>query len=169
MKRAPLSLKAQAREVLAHALLALLPRAARDEADVVGNRHIREKGKVLKEIAEAPLLRGQVDALLAVKEHPAVEHDAPAVGALEPSDALEGHALAAARGAQQAQHAASYHQGNLETRGQGVAQIAAPALAGTLRTIDCHQALGSDALAAFALLSWLAFRRAAKNYERVDL
>ena len=24
-------------------------------------------------------------------------------------------------------------------------------------------------LAAFALLSWLAFRRAAKNYERVDL
>ncbi|MFM2059384.1 MAG: hypothetical protein RLY71_3769 [Pseudomonadota bacterium] len=28
-----------------------------------------------------------------------------------------------------------------------------PALAGTLRTIDCHQALGSDALAAFALLA----------------
>ena len=86
----------EAREILAHACLALLPRAPRDKADILGNRHIGKKGKVLKEIADAPLLRGEVDALLAVKEHPAVKHDAPAVGALEPSDALEGHALAAA-------------------------------------------------------------------------
>ena len=86
----------KARQILPDALLPLLAIALCDKADVVGNRHIREKGKVLKEIADAPLLRGQVDALLAVKEHPAVEHDAPAVGALEPSDALEGHALAAA-------------------------------------------------------------------------
>ena len=32
----------------------------------------------------------------------------------------------------------------------------------------CKQQLGVG-LAAFALLSWLAYRKAAKNYERVDL
>ena len=83
------------------ALLALLPRAARDEADVVGNRHVREQGKVLEQVADAALLRRQVDALLTVKEDFAVEHDAPAVRPLEARDALECHALATAGSAEQ--------------------------------------------------------------------
>ena len=59
-----------------------------NNADVVGNRHIREKGKILKEIADAPLLRRQVDALVAVKQNAAVEHNAPLVRPLKARDAF---------------------------------------------------------------------------------
>ena len=64
--------------------------------DVLLHRHIREQGVVLEQQAHVPLLRGQVDALLAVEQHPAIQHDAAAVGLDDARDAAQGHALAAA-------------------------------------------------------------------------
>ena len=50
--------------------------------------------------AHAPLLGRQVDVMLAVEQHPPVQHDAALVGLHDARDAAQCHAFAAARRAQ---------------------------------------------------------------------
>ena len=69
--------------------------------DILLHGHIREQRILLEEVADPALLGWQVDLLLAVEEHPVAEHDAPLVGRHDTGDALQGHALAAARSAEQ--------------------------------------------------------------------
>ena len=64
--------------------------------DVLLHRHIREQRVVLEQQANVPLLRGQVDTLLAVEQDTAIQHDAAAVGSDDASNAAQGHAFAAA-------------------------------------------------------------------------
>ena len=64
--------------------------------DVLLHRHIREQRVVLEQQAHVPLLRGQVDALLAVEQDTAIQHDAAAVGSDDARNAAQGHAFAAA-------------------------------------------------------------------------
>ena len=64
--------------------------------DVLLHGHIREKGVVLEQQAHAPLLGRQVDVLLTVEQHPAIQQDAALVGLHDARDAAQGHALAAA-------------------------------------------------------------------------
>ena len=82
--------------------------------NVLGHRHIGEQGVALEQVAHPPPLGGQVDALFAVEQGLAVQDDTPPVGPLNAGNAFEGHALAAARGAQQAQHAALGFKPDLE-------------------------------------------------------
>ena len=82
--------------------------------DILRHRHIGKQGVALEQVAHPTPLRRQVDALFAVEQSLTVQDDAPPVGPLDPGDALEGHALAAARGAQQAQHAALGFEPDLE-------------------------------------------------------
>ena len=70
--------------------------------NVLGHRHVGEEGVILEEIAYFPLLRGQVNATLRVEEYLIIQHNAAPVGFFDPGDALEGEALAAAGGTQQA-------------------------------------------------------------------
>ena len=69
--------------------------------DVLSHRHVGEERVVLEQIAHAPRLRRQIDLFLRIEEHPSVERDAPLVGLFNARDALQGHALAAARSAEQ--------------------------------------------------------------------
>ena len=68
--------------------------------DVLLHRHVGEQGIVLEQQPHTPLLGRQVDAFFAVKQHPAVQHNAAPVGLDDAGDAAEGHAFAAARGPQ---------------------------------------------------------------------
>ena len=76
--------------------------------NVLGHRHVGEEGVILEEIAYFPLLRGQVNATLRVEEYLIIQHNAAPVGFFDPGDALEGEALAAARGTQQAGDLAAF-------------------------------------------------------------
>ena len=60
-----------------------------------------EQPVLLKHIAKTPLLRGKVDALLAVEQDPARDRDAAIVGALEPGQHVDERRLAGARAAEQ--------------------------------------------------------------------
>ena len=71
--------------------------------DVLLDGHVGKERVLLEEIADPALLRREVDLFFAVKEHAAVQHDAPAVGCDDAGDALERHALAAAGRAEQRQ------------------------------------------------------------------
>ena len=90
--------------------------AAKPAEDILLHRHIGEKRVVLKQVAHAPLLRGQVDLLLRIEQHPPVELDMTLVRLLDPGDAFERHAFAAARGAQQAGHAVRSREMHVETK-----------------------------------------------------
>lgn len=80
----------------------LRPVAGADAAqDVLLHRHGGEQGILLEQIPHPPLLGRQIDVLLAVEQHPVAQHDAPPVRRDDTGNALEGHALAAAGGAQQ--------------------------------------------------------------------
>ena len=95
-------LKAEHADLLRqHAALFRFVAAADAAEDILLHAHVREQRVLLKEITDLALLRRQVDLLFAVKEHAVAEHDAPAVGRHDARDALQGHALAAARGAEQ--------------------------------------------------------------------
>ena len=78
-------------------MLLFLARSVQCKDDVLADGHIRKERVVLKEIADAALLRREVDARTAVIECAAVEDDLPAIRGLQPRDALQRHALAAAR------------------------------------------------------------------------
>ena len=74
--------------------------AAGPHEHVVEHGHRGKQRVALEQVAHAPALRGHVDAGGRVIQHPPVQHDAALVGALHAGDALERHALAAARGAE---------------------------------------------------------------------
>ena len=76
-------------------------RAREREDDVLAHGHVRKEGVVLKEVADVPLLRREVDALRTVEERAPVEDDASAVRVFKSRDAFERHALAAARCAEE--------------------------------------------------------------------
>ena len=58
---------------------------------------MREQRVALEHVAEAPVLRRDVDPALAVEEHAAVHRDAPGVRLDQPRQALERQRLARAR------------------------------------------------------------------------
>lgn len=91
----------ETRDVFGEDALLFRVRVHECEDDVLAHGHVRKEGIVLKEVADVPLLRRQVDALRAVKERTPVEDDAPAVRVFESRDAFERHALAAARCAEE--------------------------------------------------------------------
>ena len=95
------SVEGEASNVLFEDALLFLARTVQCEDDVLTHGHIRKESIVLKEIADAARLRREVDALFAVKEDALVQDNLSAVGTLEPRDALERHALAAARCAEE--------------------------------------------------------------------
>ena len=74
---------------------------ARSGADILLDRHVREQGVLLKQVADAALLRRQVDMPLAVEQRAAVQHDPAPVRAHDTGDAAQRHALAAAGRAEQ--------------------------------------------------------------------
>ena len=88
-------------DVLFEDTLLFLTRAVQRKDDVLVYGHVRKEGVVLKEVADAARLRREVDALFTVKEDALVQDNLSAVGTLEPRDALERHALAAARCAEE--------------------------------------------------------------------
>lgn len=71
-----------------HAALFRLVAAADAAEDILLNAHVREQRVLLEKIPDPALLRRQIDLLLAVKQHAAAEHDAPAVGHHDACDAL---------------------------------------------------------------------------------
>ena len=94
-------------ELLGRLTLLLRAAAGADAAlDVLHHTHVGKQRVLLEEIAHPPLLRRKVDALFAVEQCFAVEHDAPPVRRHDARDALERHALAAARRAEQRHRAA---------------------------------------------------------------
>ena len=95
------SFQREARDVLGEDALLFLPRSVQREDDILAYGHVREEGIVLEEIADPARLRREVDAPLAVVERAPVQQDLPAVRTFEACDALERHALAAARGAEE--------------------------------------------------------------------
>ena len=68
-------------------------------SDILLHRHIGKQRILLKKIADTPLLRGQIDVLFTVKQHPIIQYNAPAVRPFNAGNAFERHALAAAGGA----------------------------------------------------------------------
>ena len=64
--------------------LVLLPPQAAE--DILGHRHVGEQGVVLEQVAHPPLLGRQVDALVRVEEHLAVQDDFAPVRPLNPGD-----------------------------------------------------------------------------------
>ena len=58
--------------------------------------HVGEQGVVLEQQTHIALLGRQVDALSAVEQHPAIQHDAPLVWPDDACNAAQGHAFAAA-------------------------------------------------------------------------
>ena len=62
--------------------------------------HGRKEGVALEEVANATLLRRQVDVRVGIEERATPQHDAARVRPLDAGDALERHRLAAARGAE---------------------------------------------------------------------
>ena len=55
---------------------------------------MREQRVILKEQADAPFARGDIDALLRIKKHAPVQHDASAVGRLQAGNRAQRHRLA---------------------------------------------------------------------------
>ena len=102
---------------LAQRLLTLRAAAlfgAQAAEDVLPHRHVGKERIILEKIAHMPLLRGQVDPFFAVKQRYAVQLDMTAIGPLNACDALERHAFAAARSAQDAQHPVLAGKGNVQ-------------------------------------------------------
>ena len=64
--------------------------------DILFHGHVRKECIVLEQIADMALLRLQVDVLLRVKEHSAIEDDSAFIRSHNAGDASEGHGLAAA-------------------------------------------------------------------------
>ena len=85
--------------------------------DILPHRHVREECVVLEQIADLPLLGREVDVLLGIIEHYAVQFDMPAVRFLDPGDALERKALAAAGGTQQAGDSVLRFEGHIQRKG----------------------------------------------------
>ena len=98
------SRKRKARKLPFEELALFFFRAACRKRDVLGHGHVGKEGVVLEQVADAALLRREVHALFAVEERAPVEQDASLVGLFDARDALQGHALAAARGAEQREH-----------------------------------------------------------------
>ena len=71
--------------------------------DILPCGHVRKQCIVLEQISHAPLPRRQIDLLLRIEKHPAVQHDPAAVRLFNPGNACQRHALAAAGSAQKAQ------------------------------------------------------------------
>ena len=71
--------------------------------DVLPNRHVGEKGILLKEIAHLPPLGRKIDFGGAVKEGNAIQSDLALIRGQDPGNALEGHGFPAAGSAQQGQ------------------------------------------------------------------
>ena len=78
---------------------------AQSEGHVVGDGEVREQRVALEDVADATLLRRQVDAARGVEEHAIAEHDASAVGPDEAGQALQRQRLAGAGGTEQHGHA----------------------------------------------------------------
>ena len=64
--------------------------------DILFHGHVGEQCVVLEQQAHIALLGRQVDALSAVEQHPAIQHDASFVRPDDASNAAQGHAFAAA-------------------------------------------------------------------------
>ena len=94
-------LQGEPRDVFGEDALLFRVRAREREDDVFTHGHVRKEGVVLKEVADIPLLRREIDALRTVEERAPAQDDTSAVRALEPRDAFERHALAAARCAEE--------------------------------------------------------------------
>ena len=82
-------------------LLTAVFHPAQAAENVLPHRHVGEERIVLEEISDPTPLRWKIDSASGVKQNPAIQLDMAAVRALNTGDAFEGHALAAARGAQQ--------------------------------------------------------------------
>ena len=80
----------------------LVPLPVKAAGQVLPDRHVRKQGVVLEQVPHPALLWLQVDPPFSVEQHPSIQFDAAPVRALDASDALQRHALAAAGGAQQA-------------------------------------------------------------------
>ena len=73
---------------------------------ILTHRHIGKQRIILKQITHLPLLRRKIHPRRRIIQHTAVQHDASFIRLFDARDALERHALAAARCAQQPQNAA---------------------------------------------------------------
>ena len=71
--------------------------------DILPDRHARKQSVMLEQIADPALLGRQVDPAFRIKQHPPVQHDPSPVRFLDPCDAFQRHALAAAGSAQDSQ------------------------------------------------------------------
>ena len=89
---------------------------AQTAEDVLQHGHVGKEGVILKQVAHPPFLSGEIDVFFGVEQHPAVQLDVALVRALDAGDAFEGHALAAAGGAEKAGDAVFRPEGRVQRK-----------------------------------------------------
>ena len=78
--------------------------ARRAVQEVAAHRQMRKQQAILKHVADAPLLRRQVDAEGGIEQHLAIDHDAPAVRGKQPGNRIDHAGLARPGTAEHADH-----------------------------------------------------------------
>jgi hypothetical protein len=89
------------------------------EGEVVGQGHVREKGVVLKNVAAAAGLGGEVNAGFAVIEDGVIEQDPSGGGGGEAGDGIEGEGFAGAGGPEQDGDTGAGFEGEIEGEAAG--------------------------------------------------